>query len=279
MIDTVAVALQGLRSEAPEGLFTSVMIETGLEDGYASVRTPIGDAWIAFNGRGISALVPVDTIDENDLGEVTGRPVHTRPMPASLADRVEEALRSGRSQRVPFDLRSVSDFARAVLSKAAEIPPGQVRPYGWVAREIGHPAAVRAVGTALARNPVPILIPCHRVVRSDNTVGQYAFGPARKVRLLEAEGLDVIGIMGRQHARFVGSRTTHIFCHPSCSRARRIRPQYRHEFDSEAQAFEAGYRPCRICRPIGETRSMAAANALCGDSSGPEWVRFPVIGR
>jgi len=250
MIDTVAVALEGLRFEAPEELFTSVMIETGLADGYASMRTSIGDAWVAFNGLGVSALVPVGTIDEMELGDVTRRPAHSRPMPEPLADRVEEALRSGRSQRVPFDLRGLSDFARAVLAKTAEIPPGQVRPYGWVAREIGHPAAVRAVGTALARNPVPILIPCHRVVRSDNTVGQYAFGPDRKVRLLEAEGLDVGGIMGRQHARFVGSGTTRIFCHPSCARARRIRPEYRHEFDSEAEAFEAGYRPCRICRPI-----------------------------
>ena len=60
--------------------------------------------------------------------------------------------------------------------KALEIPRGEVRPYGWIAAEIGRPKAVRAVGTALGHNPVPLIVPCHRVVRSDGMIGQYSLG-------------------------------------------------------------------------------------------------------
>ena len=89
-----------------------------------------------------------------------------------------------------FDLRSVTEFERAVLLKALEIPRGEVRTYGWIAAEIGHPAAVRAVGSALRKNPVPVLIPCHRVVRSDGHIGEYALGgPTNKRTILAAEGL------------------------------------------------------------------------------------------
>jgi methylated-DNA-[protein]-cysteine S-methyltransferase len=89
-----------------------------------------------------------------------------------------------------FDLRSVTEFERAVLLKAFEIPRGEVRTYGWIAAEIGHPAAVRAVGTALRKNPVPVLIPCHRVVRSDGNIGEYALGGSDAKRtILAAEGI------------------------------------------------------------------------------------------
>ena len=76
-------------------------------------------------------------------------------------------------------------------TKALEIPRGEVRPYGWIAAEIGRPKAVRAVGTALGHNPVPLIVPCHRVVRTDGTIGQYSLGgPGNKRTILSAEGLD-----------------------------------------------------------------------------------------
>ena len=86
----------------------------------------------------------------------------------------------------------MTEFERAVLLKALEIPRGEVRTYGWIAAEIGRPAAVRAVGSALRKNPVPVLIPCHRVVRSDGHIGQYALGGSDAKRtILAAEGLAV----------------------------------------------------------------------------------------
>src|SRR5260370_12193046 len=89
-----------------------------------------------------------------------------------------------------LDLRSIIPCEEAVLVKTREIAGGEVRLYVWVAREIGHPAAVRAVGTALANNPIPYFIPCHRVVRTDGQIGNYGGGgPEAKRAILTLEGV------------------------------------------------------------------------------------------
>jgi methylated-DNA-[protein]-cysteine S-methyltransferase len=85
------------------------------------------------------------------------------------------------------DLDGLSPFTRAVLKITAEIPYGEVRSYRWIAEKLGKPGASRAVGNALAKNPIPIIIPCHRVVRSDGTIGGFALGTGWKRRLLELE--------------------------------------------------------------------------------------------
>ena len=85
------------------------------------------------------------------------------------------------------DLGGLTPFTRAVLKITARIPYGEVRSYRWVAERLGKPRAMRAVGNALARNPIPIIIPCHRVVRSDGTLGGYALGLDWKRRLLVLE--------------------------------------------------------------------------------------------
>jgi methylated-DNA-[protein]-cysteine S-methyltransferase len=138
-----------------------------------------------------------------------------------------------------------------VLAKTLEIPRGEVRPYAWIAREIGHPAAVRAAGSALGRNPVPILIPCHRVVRSDGATGNYGFGPQLKVDLLQVEkvNLDETRQLGRRGVHYLASDTTSVFCYPSCTHARRITPAHRVELANVVAARAGGYRPCRHCRP------------------------------
>ncbi|MFQ5827439.1 MAG: methylated-DNA--[protein]-cysteine S-methyltransferase [Dehalococcoidia bacterium] len=88
----------------------------------------------------------------------------------------------------PLDLEGTTPFQQEVWAQTRLIPPGQTRSYGWVARRMGRPRAVRAVGGALARNPVPLLIPCHRVVRSDGGLGGYGGGLEMKRRLLQIEG-------------------------------------------------------------------------------------------
>ena len=108
-------------------------------------------------------------------------------LPRELANDLTESLDTGMTE-VPIDLSGISDFQRQVLTACANIPVGQVRPYGWIASEIGNPGSVRAVGTALGKNPIPLLIPCHRVVRSDGSVGNYAFGAEIKHDLLIREG-------------------------------------------------------------------------------------------
>ncbi|MBI3324493.1 MAG: MGMT family protein [Candidatus Omnitrophica bacterium] len=94
--------------------------------------------------------------------------------------------RRGRPSRAA-SARRPSAFALGVYAIVKRIPPGQVRSYAWVARRLGKPGASRAVGQALKRNPWPLLVPCHRVIRSDGRLGGYAWGAARKRRLLVAE--------------------------------------------------------------------------------------------
>jgi O-6-methylguanine DNA methyltransferase len=158
---------------------------------------------------------------------------------------------AGRPRGLAFDLRGLTPFSTDVLHGALTIPPGEIRPYAWLAREVGRPKAVRAVGTALAHNPIPILIPCHRIVRSDGLIGDYAWGSAIKRAALAAEGLDPAEIerQARHGVRFLGSDTTHIVCHPTCRHAKRITERHRAPFASLDAAAAAGYRPCRDCRP------------------------------
>src|SRR5215207_546050 len=163
-----------------------------------------------------------------------------------LAERVAAAL-AGEKVEVPADLSGTTPFQRKVLEVVKGIPRGEVRPYAWVAREAGSPKASRAVGTVMANNPVPLLVPCHRVVKNDGSTGRYAFGAEEKVRLLEGEGVPVGELAG---SPYLATPTTGIFCHATCRNARRIKPENRRRFHSAEAAVDAGYRPCRVCRPV-----------------------------
>jgi methylated-DNA-[protein]-cysteine S-methyltransferase len=88
---------------------------------------------------------------------------------------------------VPVDLRLAEGFRRNVIEHLRDIGYGRRESYAAVAAAIGHPRAVRAVGTACAHNPLPLVIPCHRVVRSDGSTGQYVGGPLAKSTLLDLE--------------------------------------------------------------------------------------------
>lgn len=88
--------------------------------------------------------------------------------------------------------KGLTDFEKKVLKAVSGIPRGQVRSYGWVSRAIGRPRSARAVGNALNKNPYAPSVPCHRVVKSDGSIGGYAGGVATKRRLLSAEGIDCV---------------------------------------------------------------------------------------
>jgi len=156
-------------------------------------------------------------------------------------EEIVEYLRGKRAFfSVPVDLSEAGAFQRRVLEAAREIPFGEARPYAWVAERIGNPHAVRAVGTALGRNPVPILVPCHRVLRTDGGLGGYAFGLDLKTRLLGLE---------RATPVLEGCATTGIVCRVGCPDAMRMRDDSRVVFASVEDARTVGYRPCRTCRP------------------------------
>src|ERR1700694_2680862 len=169
---------------------------------------------------------------------------------AARPARTKEGL-SGK-RRMRFDLRGLTPFEQAVLRKTRQIPRGEVRPYGWVAREIGHPAAVRAVGTALANTPIPYFIPCHRVVRTDGQIGNYGGGgPEAKKAILTLEGVRLKRLqdMARAGFRYQGVVTTKIFCYPTCYTGRHALEKNIVWLHDEASARAAGFRPCKVCRP------------------------------
>lgn len=253
---TEAAALAALREAAPPELAHSTLVAVGLADDYAVIDSPIGQLRVAWNGRGVSAVegAPDDAAFERQFLARTGRRARRRvALPAGLERKIARRLAGDRGNRIDLDLRGASEFERAVWLKALEIPRGEVRPYGWIAVEIGRPKAVRAVGTALGHNPVPLIVPCHRVVRSDGTIGQYSLGgPQNKRTILSAEGLDTVELEGLARAgiRFIGSDSTRIYCLPTCHDARRVTERHKQEFRSARAASAAGYRPCRHCRPM-----------------------------
>ena len=167
--------------------------ERGLLDvAYRTVDTPVGEMLLAATEVGVLRLAfAVEGFDQ--VLDTLARKVSPRVLRAParldrLAFEVEEYLTgSRRSFDLPLDLTLTTGFRREVVQHLPEIPYGRTATYTEVAALAGSPRAVRAVGTACAKNPLPLVVPCHRVVRSDGTTGQYAGGPAAKRWLLDLE--------------------------------------------------------------------------------------------
>jgi methylated-DNA-[protein]-cysteine S-methyltransferase len=159
-------------------------------------ETPFGWSALAYADSGIVLIQwsPESPDDARQrlrqrLGDFI---LQERPRDDIGGNAVRKLLAYYRGERVrfdePVDLFLVPPFTQHVLQTTARIPYGQVRPYAWVAREVGKPGATRAVGQALHINPVAPIIPCHRVIASDNTLGGYGGGAEMKRWLLKLEG-------------------------------------------------------------------------------------------
>ncbi len=156
---------------------------------YAAIETNAGRAFFAYTPHGV-VMLSTGMAERRFVEEATDlllrRPVRRDP-PAAFVRTVRSCIE--RCDGSAVDWSRMPPFQRRVLQETARIPYGTVRSYGDVADLIGAPRAQRAVGTALARNPVPLLVPCHRVVRGDGTLGNYGMGGTeRKRALLAAEG-------------------------------------------------------------------------------------------
>ena len=223
---------------------------SGGTDRLFSCYSPLGEVYVGVSGTGVRMVGKAASPEgfARRYRERFGRLLSwgTDETTRRLAEKVAAAL-AGEKTEVPADLSETTPFQRRVLEVVKGIPRGEVRPYAWVAREAGSPKASRAVGSVMANNPVPLLIPCHRVVRNDGTTGQYAFGAGEKVGLLEGEGVPVGEIAG---SPYLATPTTGIFCHATCRNARRIKPENRRRFRSTEAAITAGFRPCKACRPV-----------------------------
>jgi O-6-methylguanine DNA methyltransferase len=243
------------RHRAPASLLPAVLRRVGLADRYWWLDSPVGPVYIAASRAGISMVSRAKSAQdfERSFDRLRGRPISRATSPPPSAVRTLMKNLKGRDRaKLQFDLRGLSEFERAVLMKALEIPGGEVRPYSWIAREIGHPEAVRAVGTALGKNPVPLLIPCHRVVRADGTIGKYSMGGNRVKRaLLEVEGVEPKAIedLAARGIRYLGNEKGRWYCYPTCGGTLSLARSNKVPFHSAGEALAAGYRPCEACRP------------------------------
>lgn len=205
----------------------------GVHEATESLEALAGRFRLVATDRGLSRLEYRRGADEVTAG---GR-AHAARARAEL----REYLAGARTFfTVPVDLTGVPEFQAKVLAEAARIPFGAVTSYATLAQRIGHPRAARAVGNALGANPVPIVVPCHRVVRGDGTWGHYAFGGAMKTRLLRLE---------RATPALIGCTSTRIVCRRGCAHEQRVGEGNRVVFASVGDAASVGYRPCRVCRP------------------------------
>lgn len=210
--------------------------------------------WVGFSSRGIR-MVDLRSKNEDDF-RAAYDDRYARCLRAGTLDEkrrraIENAVRGEAIELPDVDLQGLTDFEQEVLRTITRIPRGEVRSYEWVARQVHRPRATRAVGTVMARNPIPFVLPCHRVVPSTGEIGNYGYGPEMKRRLLEAEGAPVeqIESLARRGVKFLGSATTKIFCFPTCKDARRIQEKNQVGFHSVADAEHAGFRPCKRCLP------------------------------
>ena len=167
--------------------------DAGLVDlGYRTVATPLGDLLLVASDRG---LLRVAFAGEDHSRVLTGlaRTLSPRILsaPSLLAEparQIEEYFDGGRrSFELRLDLRLAAGFRRNVLDHLLHLGYGHTESYSQVAAAVGRPAAVRAVGSACATNPLPVVVPCHRVVRSDGSIGEYLGGPEAKRTLLALE--------------------------------------------------------------------------------------------
>jgi AraC family transcriptional regulator of adaptative response/methylated-DNA-[protein]-cysteine methyltransferase len=154
---------------------------------YVVADSPLGPLLVAATSRGICRL----TFDEDAAALKRRFPnADIRPDDGTMAPLVEGALkaieRPANAPDLPIDVRGTA-FQEAVWRELRKIPLGQTRSYADIAAAVGQPGAVRAVGTANGSNPVSVLVPCHRVIRSDGSLGGYAGGLDRKRKLLDAE--------------------------------------------------------------------------------------------
>ncbi len=174
--------------------FVEAAAESGaLDVAYASVDSPFGRLLVAASTRGLLRLAypdePVDALMAELAEEVSPRILEAPGRLDPLRRQLDEYFAGSRRRfEFPIDWRLVHGFGRDVLRVTAHIPYGKVSTYGEVAVRTGRPKASRAVGNALGANPMPIVIPCHRVVRTGGGLGGYTGGIHRKERLLQLEG-------------------------------------------------------------------------------------------
>ena len=163
-----------------------------LDIAYRTVDSPFGPLLVAATMQGVVRVAfereDHDRVLEALAGTVSPRILRSGRRTDAVARQLDEYFAGHRRRfEVDIDLQLVHGFRRDVIAHLADIDYGSTASYAAVARAVGSPAAVRAVGSACSHNPVPVVLPCHRVVRSDGSLGQYLGGAETKAALLAME--------------------------------------------------------------------------------------------
>jgi methylated-DNA-[protein]-cysteine S-methyltransferase len=193
-IRSAAGGLTGPGPQLQESLIGRAASEGLLDVAYASVDSPLGPLTVATTPAGLVRVAYAGFRSQDEVLEELAAKLSPRVLeaPARL-DAVRRELDEyfeGRRTRfdVPIDWALTRGFTRGVLQATARIPYGEVGTYASVAREAGSPRAVRAAGNALGANPMPVVVPCHRILRTGGALGGYTGGVERKEFLLRLEG-------------------------------------------------------------------------------------------
>ena len=173
--------------------FRTTAADAGLLDAaYDIVDSPVGPLLVAATERGICRIGfdPEPDAEADRLARLVGNRVLRSPRRIDLARRELDEYFAGRRRAfaLPLDLSLAGTFQRGVLVELARVPYGRTTTYGALAAQVGKPRAARAVGGAMNRNPIPIVLPCHRVVGSGGSLVGYGGGLERKRALLALEG-------------------------------------------------------------------------------------------
>jgi methylated-DNA-[protein]-cysteine S-methyltransferase len=220
------------------------------------VKSPLGDLLVALTARGIvlnhyivndaelaatveEARLRLDLVEDSRAVEEVGAEIRR--------------YLAGEATALRQDIDSTlvaTPFQRKVLRKLQDVPRGAVVSYQALGVLAGAPKGARAVGNAMHDNPVPIYIPCHRVIASDGGLGGYGGGAARKLKLLRSEGFLLRDdAMRLPDSTVWGHQGTGIYCRASCRTAARVDRGRIIFFAAAKDARMAGLRPCKICRP------------------------------
>ena len=177
--------------------FRAAAAAEGLLDvGYDVVDSPLGDLFVAATPRGLCRIAYDAEPEQHleDLARQYGLRVLRAPRALDEPKRELHDYFAGRRRmfELRLDLRLADGFRRSVLDELAAVPYGRVTTYGSLAATAGRPRAARAVGTIMNRNPIPIVLPCHRVIGADGSLTGYGGGLERKQALLRLEGATIV---------------------------------------------------------------------------------------
>jgi methylated-DNA-[protein]-cysteine S-methyltransferase len=265
VIEGEVAAMRGHMLAAPHAALARDRLEARLADlrsrlvAYRVFASPIGPVLIARSEQGVLLVEYLDAGRSLKSSRLHGLPRVEAVEDGGETEAFYRELREyldGRRTRLdwPLDLRLVrSDFHRDVLRTTAAIPYGAVVSYAGLAREVGRPRAVRAAAQALRWNPLPIVIPCHRVIGSSGALTGYAGGEtSRKQKLLAVEGIPTTRARRDfrivREAMYVRAPGDSEYCLPTCPSVDPF-PLGGTLFGSRTRAEAAGFAPCSTCRP------------------------------